>query len=227
MFNSSFRLDRHETILELMLENEPDPIAAKDSDEFHNNDGTQLVTRQFAHLLRHDDGITKLYLITQDGRDYLEEIKRYKDPTNPVLGEGNYDDVLRTFEKELRHDLYIRLVLYLTEHGIMDKIELEVRLEMIENPLSKAMTDALSIFPATFPLLSSPKSDTTKRFKHKGVVLSQFDLDNMKTVGKYLDRNQADGTFTNVIIYALQVAAQVTKAREHAIKESKVVREIL
>lgn len=208
MTKTSFKLDQHRAFLERCLENDPHPIAPKDYEHLHNNTGSELVSRSFVQLLRHQDGRTKLYLINDVGREYLSEMIRYDWSDKPA--EGSYLEVLRTFQLEGRDELYFSLVMHLLEIRQIQRQEVIARFKNHRYPQARAIADLLTMLPAV-GFEPSERKSVSEREVRRGVALTPFDSENLRIVGEYLDSVGIDGNYTHAFTYALQIAAQLAK----------------
>lgn len=207
---TSLVLDLHRAFLNTCLEQDPNPIATKDYPQLRNTTGTELIERGFVQLLRHPDGRTKMYLITQRGHDYYSEIVRYVLSEKPTV--ASYNEVLTTFQLEGRDELYFALVLHQLETGQMNRPEVETRLNESKYPQARAVADLLNIL-IMLPPQPSPRQSVSATEVRRGVALTPFDSENLKTICDYLDTAGIDGSYSNGFTYALQVAAQLVKQK--------------
>lgn len=213
MYKTCFRLDRDQYILQLLIDNDPNPVPSKRYDSFTNHDGSLLVDRDFAEMIRSDDGKSKLYLIMQTGRDYHDQIVYYKHRDEPLF--SDYGHVLETFLLEGKTELYFALAMYLIELGAIDRTDVMKTFERLNYPPARAQHDLYESIEALrsseLPIITSPHDDVLMRTNKLGVTLSDYDVANLKIIGQYLDSLKLDGNQTNSVIYALQMAAQVAK----------------
>lgn len=162
--------------------------------------GDEMVRDGYAQRFIGIDGLTKMYLLTERGADYWRQWQSFEKSERCPY--ADYDILREELKRDGRADLLFRL------SNLYDDFNPEM-LTDIPSPYAIAVRDAMTTLYIDDPL-DELDFDYAKVKKH-AVDLNEIDLENVECIQEYLESNGVEGSFRQVVAYALAYTMYVLK----------------